>query len=396
MKRNGWQLVLGIVVGSGLGCNQSPGATETSPPDLPAASVSSAVSAAAAPVGTSGPAASAPASAAVSGAPAVTLPSTCPDGMVKVEGGVFLMGAPYAHSPTSDYYRHKVALRSYCLDATEFTVEAYGKCVEKGDCPKSHDNQFSCTGHKEGRGDHPINCVDFAMAKSACKFLGKRLPTEEEWEYAARGGKEERTYSWGEAEPSQKLSCFDQRETCPVRAHPAGAFGLFGMTGNVWEWTASPFMTYAGWSPVGEWQVYRGGSYSRRFPKWMKTWVRNRFQPNEWGAHLGFRCASDVTGGNCPEGSTPVEGDPTRCLLPGEVIRKPPTAVAGPIVDNAPPPVVTRSPGFDADCAQYKPRTPVAYRIQGSSFAQRQSVVSRRGCSNRDVGTDFNSACCPN
>jgi hypothetical protein len=247
----------------------------------------------------------------------------------------------------------------------------------------------------EGKDDHPINCVDFEMAKKACTSVGKRLPTEEEWEYAARGGKEQRTYSWGEAEPSKTLSCYDHQSTCPVKAHPPGAFDLYGMTGNVWEWTSSPFMNQKGWIPLGEWRVYRGGSYSRRFPKWMKTWVRNRYQPKEWGAHLGFRCAFDQKETTCPADTTPVKDDPTRCLLPGEVLRKPPVSEAGPIVDNAPPPVVTRSPSFDADCAKYKPSTPVAYRIQGSSFAQRQSVVAKRGCSNRDVGPDFNSSCCP-
>ena len=306
------------------------------------------------------------------------------------------MGAPYSISPKSDYYLHDVALRSFCLDLTEVTVSAYRTCVKRGACDEPHTNNFSCTWEMEDKDDHPVNCLDFAQAEKACRAMGKRLPTEEEWEYAARGGKEQRTYSWGENPPSQKRSCYNHVGTCTVRAHPAGAFGLFGMTGNVWEWTASPFVKHAGWTPLGEWRVYRGGSYSRRFPKWMKAWVRNRFRPKEWGAHLGIRCASDLADTHCPKGTTAVEGDSTRCRLAGEVIPKPPAASSGAIVDDAPPPLMTRAPGFDADCQQYKPSTPVAYTIQGSTFAQRQSLKRKRGCSNRDVGPNSNSVCCPN
>jgi len=315
--------------------------------------------------------------------------------MLKVPGGKFTMGAPYSVSPRSDYYLHDVALRSFCLDATEVTVKAYRACVAHGDCDPPHENGSSCTWEHEGKDDHPINCVDFSQANKACEGMGKRLPSEQEWEYAARGGEEGRTYSWGENPPSQKWSCYNHPGTCAVRAHPAGAFGLFGMTGNVWEWTSSPFVKHAGWTPRGEWRVYRGGSYSRRFPKWMKTWVRNRYRPEEWGAHLGIRCAKDLAGTKCPEGTTPVDDDPTRCLLPGEVLPKPPAAVSGPIVDDAPPPVMTRAPAFDADCKQHKPGRPVSYTIRGSSFAQRQRLKRQRGCANRDVGPESNSVCCP-
>ncbi|HOD25315.1 MAG TPA: SUMF1/EgtB/PvdO family nonheme iron enzyme [Polyangiaceae bacterium] len=320
---------------------------------------------------------------------------SCPVGRVRIEGGVFRMGAPYAVHPQDDAYLHEVALRSFCLDRHEVTVAAYRECVRRGDCEEPFHNNFSCTWDLPERDNHPINCVDFSRAQRACLAMGKRLPTEEEWEYAARGGSENRTYSWGESAPSGKLSCYNHRETCPVDAHPAGAFGLLGMTGNVWEWTSSSFVKYAGWVPAGQWRVYRGGSYSRRFPKWMKTWVRNRFRPEQWGAHLGFRCAADLSGAVCPAHTTPLENDPTRCLHPNESIPRPPPTEAGPIADDAPPPVVTRSPSFDEDCQRFKPSTPHAYDIRGSSFAQRQKETAKRGCSNRDVGAKFNSVCCP-
>ncbi|MCL2823159.1 MAG: formylglycine-generating enzyme family protein [Polyangiaceae bacterium] len=305
------------------------------------------------------------------------------------------MGAPYSVKPESDYYLHTVALKSFCLDLTEVTVANYKECVENKSCTKPHSNGFSCTFDIPTKLNHPINCVDYQQAKQACETFGKRLPSEEEWEYAARGGQEGRTYSWGESEPSRTLSCYDHPGTCAVDAHPPGAYGLLGMTGNVWEWTSSPYVKYAGWNPVGEWRVYRGGSYSRRFPKWMKTWVRNRFRPGEWGAHLGFRCASDVES-NCPTGTSPQENNPTRCLFPGEKLPKTSqTTSQGTWNDNSPPPVVTRSPHFDQDCLRHKPATPVAYELKGSSFAQRQKLKANLGCANRDVGSDFNSVCCP-
>ena len=317
--------------------------------------------------------------------------------MILIPGGVFNMGASYAVKPSSDYYLHPVALRSFCLDDDEVTVAEYEQCVKSGDCTQAHSNAFSCTAELEGKHDHPINCVDWHQAVKGCEAMHKRLPTEEEWEYAARGGKEERMYSWGSLPPSSQRSCYDHPGTCPIRSFDPGAFGLHDMTGNVWEWTSSPFAKHAGWTLMGEWRVYRGGSYSRRFPKWMKTWVRNRFRPSEWGAHLGFRCAADMLGSPCPEGSEPLPNT-TRCKLPGETIPAPPPtapSVSGIPAETMPPPTITRDPQFDADCERYKPGRPIAYLIKGSSFAQRQHAKRVRGCTNRDVDASSNSVCCP-
>jgi hypothetical protein len=310
------------------------------------------------------------------------------------------MGAPYSVKPDSDYYLHPVALRGYCLDETEVTVAAYRACAVRDACDPPHVNQFSCTYEMRLRDNHPVNCLDWYQADRACRAFGKRLPTEQEWEYAARGGSEQRVYSWGNLPPSSELSCYNHPSTCAVRSFPPGAFGLHDMTGNVWEWTASLFTKRAGWLPVGEWRVYRGGSYSRRFPKWMKTWVRNRFRPEEWGAHLGFRCAVDLPDAPCPQGTTPLDGT-TQCQIPGEPspILAPlamPSPAPGPApVEQLPPPRISRDPQFDEDCARHKPDKPSAYLVKGSSFAERQKSRRERRCTNRDVGPDFNSVCCP-
>lgn len=337
------------------------------------------------------PALSAPGSVASQAPPPAP---TCPPGMLLIQGGTFEMGAPWADRPTDSDYRHRETVQTFCLDETEFTARAYLQCVQGGGCQPAHDNHFSCTGTAANKLDHPINCVDWFQASAACKHAGKRLPTEQEWEYAARAGAEQRTYSWGEASPEGR-SCYNLPSTCPVRSFPPGAFGLHDMTGNVWEWTASAYTTQDGWTLPEVWRVYRGGSYSRRFPKWMKGWLRNRFRPEEWGAHLGFRCAADLPGAPRTV-AEPSPSPPAPKIVPVRHARAPQppaTASAKPPVDRSV--VVSRDPQFDADCLRYKPGRPVAVLVRGGSFAERQRIKQSRNCDNRDVGVDFNSVCCP-
>ena len=343
--------------------------------------------------------ASHPRHATLTAASATPSPATCPQNMVSIPGGLFWMGPPWA----VDKGLHQVAVRSFCLDPTEVTSEAYQACVGKGVCAPTHTNEFSCNSEKlDTRAKHPINCVDYKQAESACKSWKKRLPTEQEWEYAARGGSKQRSYSWGEAPPEGR-ACYNHTETCPVKKYPAGAFGLFDMTGNVWEWTSSVFEKMGDWKLPKEFRVYRGGSYSRRFPKWMRTWMRNRFRPHEWGAHLGFRCAADLPDAPCPVGSHAGKSV-TGCVPDKEASppivrggdRQTPSAAKSGTTASGPKPLsVSRQPSVDDDCERYKPGRPVGYLIRGGSYAERESAKRRKSCINRDVGMDFNSICCP-
>ena len=160
-------------------------------------------------------------------------------------------------------------------------------------------------------------------------------------------------------------------------------------------------------------KVYRGGSFSRRFPKWMRNGLRNRYRPDEWGAHLGMRCAMDLAGAACPDGSSARE-DGKGCRVDGDPIPKPVLAVVGAgggfakvaasdpsappketkeKVDPSTQPVtVSRDPTFDADCQRWKPGRPVSYMVRGGQFAERQA--KKGACVNRDVGVGFNSVCC--
>jgi hypothetical protein len=268
------------------------------------------------------------------------------------------------------------------------------------------------------RGNHPVNCVDFDQAEAYCAFAGKRLPTEREWEYAARGGAEERRYSWGEEDPTPERACYIHPGTCPVASFAPGAFGLYDMTGNVWEWTSTWFGSYPGEALSGRYRVYRGGSWSRRFPHWLTTTLRNRYEPGEWSASVGMRCARTRLPLVCPEDTESRVGprgeacvrvrgtprcEPTRmwngemCTVGGGPSPRPDAAapLLGAPLDEAPI-TRTRTPEDDADCRSHYAGKPSAYRFSGATFHARNKPLEAAGCTRRVMGQTWTSACCPN
>jgi formylglycine-generating enzyme required for sulfatase activity len=350
---------------------------------------------------------------------------TCPSGMVKIPGDVFWMGSIRGRNSDDETPRFQTEVAGFCLDETEVTVAAYRECVERGDCrPVTADNK-TCNFEHDDRRLHPINCVDYEQAQTFCAKRQARLPTEIEWEYAARGGTRELKYPWGDASPDGH-ACWKTYMSCPVKTYAAGAFGLFDMSGNVWEWTSSDYAPYPFVPPDGENQqkVYRGGSWSRRFEKWMHLGLRNRWKPHDSGSHLGFRCAKSASELGCP-GSVGADGQCLRTVLNadcpfGEKWNgyrcAPPNAPLCEDGDHADRdhgcirdiPIViqeqpadtqsvhrSRSPEFDADCRTNQPSRPRAYRYFGGDHLARNLVEKQSGCKNRDVGAGWNSACCP-
>jgi formylglycine-generating enzyme required for sulfatase activity len=228
------------------------------------------------------------------------------DGMVSVPGGVFTMGSDEFDDtkPT-----HLVAVKAFDMDATEVTVAAYRACVQGRACTPPGSGNGQTWGLGDGR--LPVNLVTWEQAQTYCSWAGKRLPTEEEWEYAARGT-DGRKYPWGSTEFSDRgfdtaVICSTisdaPRLPCPVGSHPAGAspFGLQDMAGNVGEWTSSRYTPdYALGGDVSDWRVRRGGSVD-----WGNNWYvlgrlrsdrRSAADPNRADADTGFRCARSSKG----------------------------------------------------------------------------------------------------
>jgi formylglycine-generating enzyme required for sulfatase activity len=178
-----------------------------------------------------------------------------------------------------------VELKAFELDETEVTVDAYRTCVTAGTCRQPATGS-ECNWDKPDRGDHPVNCVDWAQATTYCGWVGKRLPTEEEWEAAARGATG-RDYPWGNAPPRDQLcwSATSGGHTCPVGKYAAGNTpeGLKDMAGNVWEWTSSNYES--------EGRVVRGGSWYDSYFTNVHAAYRGKSAPGDRYSALGFRCA---------------------------------------------------------------------------------------------------------
>jgi hypothetical protein len=345
--------------------------------------------------------------------------------MVAIPPGFYLMGARAAEGLPEERPMHEVAIAGFFLDRTEVTVRAYAACMKGGACsPWKKGHPFCPIPDNPEHADHPVSCVDFTQAETYCTHVNKRLPTEREWEYAARGGMERRRFSWGEAPPDEKLACYDHRGSCPVATHPVGAFGLFDMSGNVWEWTSTYFGAYPDEPAAGTHRVYRGGSWSRRFPKWLRTGLRNRYEPDKWSASIGLRCARSRKTPLCPPDAE-ARGD--RCVrVRGDAMCEPgliwngkactlggldlpvrhEIAASSPARDPGkgepdkgasaePRPVhKTRTPAFDGDCQSHYQGRPAAYRYEGGTFYSRNPVIAGDGCTKRDMGETWTSACC--
>jgi formylglycine-generating enzyme required for sulfatase activity len=218
---------------------------------------------------------------------------------VKIEGGALQMGS--SDGDKDEQPVHEVRVPTFEIDTTEVTVSAYAKCVDAGKCTPP-DAGPDCNWQRADLARHPVNCVDARQAEAYCTFAGRRLPTEEEWEHAARGS-EGRRYPWKDGEPAANL-CWNgegndrgkggRRGTCPVASYPAGATpaGAFDMAGNVFEWTASPYCPYGGPRDCGDARrVIRGGAWNNLVPSFVRAADRSREEPGKRVDNVGFRCA---------------------------------------------------------------------------------------------------------
>ncbi|MBN2191494.1 MAG: ankyrin repeat domain-containing protein, partial [Polyangiaceae bacterium] len=210
--------------------------------------------------------------------------------MVRIPGGPLCMGS------STDLWRFRsapvrVRVKPFTIDVTEVTVARYAACVDAGRCCAPKQDEAECNWGRVGREDHPVNCVSWDDATAYCSWAGKRLPTEAEWEFAARGP-DGRQYPWG-SRTSPGL-CGNNEGTCEVASFPESdsQFGVKDMTGNVEEWTASPYSkTYVEDAVCRSEKrcVTRGGSFTddRPAPATSRQWNYSTRR----GSTIGFRCA---------------------------------------------------------------------------------------------------------
>ncbi len=318
-------------------------------------------------------------------------PGPTPEGMVWIPGGSFTMG--YDASPDRDAPTHTVEVDGFWMDATEVTnaqfrqfVEATGYVTTAERKPRAEDfpganpadlvpfsavfRCFECDAKEcdrlrteklnrnepapgpewwaksvgaswrkpegevssiDGKDQYPAVHISWEDAAAYAKWAGKRLPTEAEWERAARGGLERAQYAWGHDAQGKDGRYFANtyqgrfpatvegrdgfKGLAPVKSFPANGFGLYDMSGNAWEWCADWYdRNYYGYAPKrnptgpanGEERVRRGGSYlcADEYCRRYLPGTRDKGAPEDSACHTGFRCVKSPEGTGIAAGGT--------------------------------------------------------------------------------------------
>ena len=246
--------------------------------------------------------------------------------MVLVPAGEFQMGSNDKASD-GEKWVHTVYVDAFYMDVYEVTNAQYKMFVdanpqwEKDHTPwKYHDGNYlkdwNGNNYPIGKGDHPVANVSWYGARAYAKWVGKRLPTQAEWEKAARGGLTGQRYPWGNSiDFSNANHARNVGGTTPVGSYPPNRYGLYDMVGNVWEWCLDEldrdfYKTSPGRNPIAgadsvtdiingffnrkSWRVLRGGSWIR-FARDVSVSDIDYGPPNFSHDDFGFRCVNDVT-----------------------------------------------------------------------------------------------------
>jgi iron(II)-dependent oxidoreductase len=225
-----------------------------------------------------------------------------PDNMILIPAGEFVMGAEDEGDASPP---HTVYIDSFYIDKYEVTNAEYEKfCDEtETDLPEFWGmDEYHCG---EDFLDYPVVGVNWYSASAYAKWCGKRLPTEAEWEYAARGGLVGKNYPFGD-EIDTTLANYtfkgNRKGTMPVGSYQPNGYGLYDMSGNVNEWVSDYYnMDYYTTSPdsnptgpeEGKHRMFRGGGWHTG-PYCNRVFFRNALPPNWVDFNVGFRCVKDL------------------------------------------------------------------------------------------------------
>ncbi len=241
-----------------------------------------------------------------------------PEGMVLIPATEYMMGCDPEHNngyacPSDELPQHMVSLSAFAIDVYEVTNVQYAECVAADGCsaPIATASQARVDYYQNPEyANFPMINVKWEQAQAYCTWAGKRLPTEAEWELAARGANPG-AYAWGDDDPDcSKANIYHDPsmsacvgDTVAVGSYPAGAseFGLMDMTGNVWEWVADSYIEdFYSVSPTenplaeeaNQLRTVRGGGWASN---WLAVRVTSRAYDLSFysGLDLGFRCAMD-------------------------------------------------------------------------------------------------------
>lgn len=239
--------------------------------------------------------------------------------LVFIPEGTYSVGSKpdVPRAEAQEFPDHKVEVGAFWIDKSEVTNRMYRDCVAARleATPKPGEEPHGCRPHPDDLlpgsdvayfnnsrfDDYPVVNVSWFGAKEYCDWVGRRLPTESEWE-AAASGFDSRLYPWGDHAPNPELANYAHSGSEPrvplqigMHAHGSGPLRIHDLAGNVWEWTDSWFEAYPESSYVSDeygsdMKVIRGGSYA----SWdflLRTSVRRGMIPEGWSQQVGFRCA---------------------------------------------------------------------------------------------------------
>ena len=255
-----------------------------------------------------------------------------PEGMVLIPAGSFLMGSDDAAADDDEQPVHTVHLDAFYMDTHEVTNAKFKAFVDANPAwqkdnieDRFHSGRYlkhwRGNNYPSGKANHPVVRVSWYAAMAYAEWAGKRLPTEAEWEYAARGGLSGKKYPWGDDEPTAAYANYypNVKDTTPVGRYAANGYGLYDMAGNVSEWCLDARYFYAASDdsfyaasddsrnpiaggevddfrtiPTDPWRVLRGGSWFNG-AHYLRVADRYGGSPTYSGDDYGFRCARSVT-----------------------------------------------------------------------------------------------------